>query len=149
MDSPRNRDFARAMIAKVPDNWVCIFQPEKRNSEQNKRLWGMLSDIAGAGLQWAGQYWGPAEWKDITLSGFLKVKRDEREAAQPGSGGAVARVIPGIEGEVLTIGLLSSALDKPTFAEYLTYIDAWGSARGVVWSDPTPKDEPPAQYEGR
>lgn len=142
MNHLRYRQFAHAMIDKVPDNWICILQPEKRSLEQNKALWSKLSDIANTpDLKWAGHEFDAWGWKDLFVSAYLTHKRKET------AGGEQPKIIGGIEGEILAIGLKSSELTKEQFSELLSYIDHWGSSHGVVWTEPKPKDEPPP-HEG-
>lgn len=140
MNSPRYRQFAHAMIDKVPDNWICILQPEKRSLEQNKALWAKLNDVANtSGLEWAGQEWDAWGWKDIFMSGFRTHQRKEKAP------GEQPKIIGGIEGELLPMGLKTSELTKEEFSELLAYIDHWGTERGVIWTEPKPKDEPPPE----
>lgn len=147
LDQPRYREWARKMLERAPDNWLCIFRPEKRSDIQNRLLWALLSDVAASGLKWGEQEWDPVGWKDIFMSGYLAYKRKEK-IAQDGPGNPV-RVIGGLEGEILSIGLHTSELSKPDFAELTTYIQAWGSQRGVKWSEPKPKGEPPLREDAR
>lgn len=134
---PRYRQFAHNMIDKVPDNWICILQPEKRNLEQNKALWSKLNDFVNTpGLQWAGQEFDAWGWKNLFVSAYLTHKRKEENGEQP-------RIIGGLEGEILAIGLHSSELTKEQFSELLAYIDHWGTIHGVIWTEPKPKNELP------
>lgn len=147
LDNPRNREFARRMLDRAPDHWVCIFQPEKRSLIQNRLLWALLTDIERSGVTWGNQAWDVFGWKDIFMSGYLTAKRKEKQA-EDGPGNPV-RVVGGIEGEILAIGLRTSEMTKEDFAEMTTYIQVWGTQHGVVWSEPKPKDEPPPEAYDR
>lgn len=143
LDNPRYRQFARNMLDRAPDNWVCILQPEKRSLEQNKALWAKLNDIANSDVEWGGVKWDAYGWKDVFVSGYLTYKRKEA------NGGEQPQIIGGIEGEVLVVGLHSSDLTKEQFSELLAYIDHWGTEHGVVWTEPKPKEGPPDYADQR
>lgn len=144
MNHSKYRQFAHSMIDKVPDNWICILQPEKRTVDQNKALWAKLNDVANtSGLEWGGQEWDAWGWKDIFVSGYHAYKRKEK------AGGEQPKIIGGIEGEVLSIGLKSSELTREQFNELLAYIDHWGTVHGVIWTEPKHKNESPSPETDR
>ena len=45
-------------------------------------------------------------------------------------------VVPGINGEVVNLGLSTSGLNKAEFSELIEYIYALGAGWGIKWSDP-------------
>ena len=50
--------------------------------------------------------------------------------------GHESRFEMGLDGRPFPIGFQSSRLSKREMADLISFIDAWGSERGVVWSEP-------------
>lgn len=96
-----------------------ILKPlDARTADQNRKMWAALSDIAEQ-VDWHGVRPTKEEWKDI-LSASLRRQK----------------VMPGIDGGFVVVGLRTSKLSRRDFAELITLIDAFGCERGVMWSDP-------------
>lgn len=91
---------------------------DARTAEQNRKMWAALADISHQ-VDWHGVKPTKEEWKDI-LSASLRRQK----------------VMPGIDGGFVVVGLRTSKLSRKDFAELITLIDAFGAGRGVNWSDP-------------
>ncbi len=113
----RARDYARGLIDAAPEGWIVTVAPPKRNLDQNAKLWSMLSDIANAKPD--GRQHTPETWKNLFLHAL----------------GHQARFLMGLEGEVFPVGFRSSELSVKAMAALISFIDAWGTERGVIWKD--------------
>lgn len=114
---PETRDIIKANIDAAPDGYVCHLGPNTRTTEQNKKLWAMLNDVARQ-VEWYGQKLGPYDWKHIFTAGLKK-----------------SRAVPGIDGGVVILGMSTSKMNKLEFSELIELIYAFGAERGVNWSD--------------
>jgi hypothetical protein len=115
-----NRALAHRLIDAAPDGHVCKVSPPKRTSDQNDKMWAMLSDVARAKPQ--GRNLPPEVWKCLFMS----------------EAGFEARWEPSLDGQgVVHVGFKSSRLNKAQFSELIEAISAFGAEHGVQWSDPT------------
>lgn len=88
-------------------------EPEKRSTEQNKRLWAMLGDIS-AQVDWYGQKLAPEDWKHVFSSAMKK-----------------QRAVPGIDGGFVVLGQSTSKMSKAEMSEMQTLMEAFGAERDV------------------
>ena len=89
----------------------------RRTLDQNKKLWPMCTDVSQQ-VEWHGQKLSKEDWKDLFV-GSLKGQTP----------------IPGINGGVVFIGGGSSKLSIRQFCDLIESIYAFGSDRGVIWSE--------------
>lgn len=111
------RDLAKALIDKAPDNAVVKISPEKRSDDQNAKMWAMLSDISRAKPE--GRRHIPEVWKCIFMAAC----------------GHETQFEMGINGKPFPIGFSSSRLTKPQMSELIECIYAYGAQHNVKWSD--------------
>lgn len=112
------RDRARQAIADAPDGWHVEIKEPTRNLEQNAMLWALLSDLAKQ-TDWHGIKLTPEEWKDLLSAGLVKSK-----------------VVPNIDGSGFVIlGQRTSKMGKKQFAELLELVLAFGTDRGVKFTN--------------
>ncbi len=90
---------------------------EERTDEQNDKQWPMLRDISNQ-VEWFGQKHSPEDWKDI-LSAAWKGQK----------------LVPGVNGGFVALGVRTSKISKEEFSEYIESIYAFGSERSVAWSE--------------
>ena len=101
---------------------IAIYRYEEdRNPEQNKKQWAMYHDIATQVI-WHGEKLTPEDWKDILSSDWSK-----------------QRIVPGIGGGFVALGVRTSKLKKREMAELIELVMAFGCENGVKWSDPSLK----------
>ena len=93
---------------------------EKRSSEQNRKLWAILGEIANQ-VEWYGEKLNAEDWKHV-LSASLKKQR----------------AVPGIDGGFVVLGLSTSKMDKAEMSELLELAIAFGSGKGVTFKDGEP-----------
>lgn len=98
-----------------------------RSLDQNAKQWPMLRDIAqqvpwrytdDAG-KWQQEHMPDDDWKDVLTAAFRKQ----------------TRMAEGVEGGVVMLGSRTSAFSKREFSEWIEWLYAFGSDRGVGWSE--------------
>jgi hypothetical protein len=90
---------------------------EKRSSEQNRKLWATLGEIANQ-VEWYGEKLTADDWKHI-LSASLRKQR----------------AVPGIDGGFVVLGLSTSKMDKAEMSELLELAMAFGAQQGVQFAE--------------
>jgi hypothetical protein len=103
-------------VLQADQRYTLTVKPETRTSEQNRRLWAMLTDISKQ-VDWYGRKLTPEDWKHV-LSASLK-KQD---------------AVPGIDGGFVVLGLSTSKMTKGEMAELQELIEAFGAQQGVKFS---------------
>lgn len=112
-------------ITRAPKETRVTFQGPKRTTEQNDKMWAMLTDIATQ-LAWHGMRLSPDDWKLMMLDGL---KRE-------------LRLVPNINGDgFVNLGRSSSDLSVKEMTDLIELIYAFGARHGVVWSDPNDKEQ--------
>ena len=113
------RNAICALVRRAPDGYVVTIAEPTRNLEQNAALWPRLSDLSRQ-LDWHGVKLSPEEWKDLLSAGLIKSK-----------------VVPNLDGNGFVIlGQRTSQMSKRLFSELLEMVTAFGTERGVRWSEP-------------
>ena len=91
----------------------------KRTTDQNSRMWAMLTDVATQ-LPWHGVKLRPDDWKLI----FLDALKRER------------RMVPNIDGAgFVDLGRSSSDLSKEEMGDLMELIAMFGAKHGVKFQD--------------
>jgi hypothetical protein len=111
------RDFAKLLIDKAPDDAVIAIKPASRSSDQNSKMWAMLSDVSRSKPN--GLVHTPEVWKALFMH----------------SCGHQVQFENGLDGEPFPIGFQSSRLNKAQMAELIEWIYAYGSQGGILWSE--------------
>jgi hypothetical protein len=114
---------AREALQSGPLELVVKKAGSKRSEEQNRLMWAALGDIARQVL-WPvdgkESKLDAEEWKHVLSAGL---KRHQRVAA-------------GIDGGFVILGQRTSRMTVREMTELIEIIHAFGSQRGVIWSDP-------------
>lgn len=112
------RSLAKAIIDRAPIDAVVTVREGTRTSDQNAKMWAMLSDIARAKPE--GRVMPPEHWKAAFMSAF----------------GVEIVWQQGIDGSpAFPAGFRTSRLSKAKFADLITFIQEYGDRHGVRWSD--------------
>lgn len=113
------RAHALQAVEDAPEGYVITISEPTRNLEQNAAQWPILQAFADQ-LQWpvnGSMEWLTAdEWKDILTAAF---KRE------------TVRVAMGLDGGMVMLGSRTSKFSKAQFSEWLDFLNATASARGV------------------
>jgi hypothetical protein len=119
--TPDQRALACAMINRAPQDAVVTIAEAKRTSDQNAKMWAMLSDVSRAKPE--GRMWTPETWKGA----FMHALGHEVQFQQALDGRGF-----------FPVGFKTSRLNKRQMADLITTIYEYGDRHGVQWSEPFP-----------
>ena len=109
-----DRERAHRWIDGVPNGTRVEFKEAKRSTDQNSRMWLILTNVASA-LLWHGQRYAPEDWKDY----FMHAYRGHRW-------------MPAEEGGMVPIGRSTSDLSKEEHGELMELMEAFCARNGVA-----------------
>lgn len=96
---------------------VVEVKPQTRTTEQNARLWAMLTDVAKQ-VNWYGRKLTPEEWKHVFTAALSKQD-----------------VVPNIDGSgFVVLGKATSKMSKREMIDLQTLIEAFGVDKGVKFT---------------
>lgn len=113
------RDLAHRLIERAPPYAVFNVREANRTTEQNSKLWAMLSDVSRAQPQ--GRMHTAEMWKALFMHAC----------------GHAVQFENGLDGQPFPVGFRSSRLSKLQMSELIEFIYAYGAQHGVTWSDET------------
>ena len=120
--SEADRARAAKWVSQAPAGTRLEFKKAKRSTDQNSRMWAMLTEVA-VQLPWHGLKLSPDDWKLIFLDAL---KRE-------------LRTVPNIDGTgFVNLGRSSSDLSKIEMADLITLIEAFGANHGIIFRDMEP-----------
>ena len=93
---------------------------QTRTSVPVRKLWAMLSDVSRAKPD--DRAHNPETWKALFMNAC----------------GHATRFEVGLEGEPFPVGFRSSRLSKKQMSDLIEFVYAYGTQRGVIWSEPMP-----------
>ncbi len=95
---------------------VVIKPADTRSIDQNAALWAMLTDVSEQ-VEWYGYTLAPEEWKHVFTAALKRYK-----------------VVPGLDGGFVAVGMSTSVMSKREFSELLDLVRAFGDERNVEWT---------------
>lgn len=122
--SPSVREAACKAIREAPEGYVVTIAEPTRTSEQNRLLWPLLTEVSKQ-IKWPNMkgelvYLSQESWKHMFTQAL-----DEELA-----------MVPNLSGTGLVmLGKSTSTMSKRKFSELCEFILAFGSQRGVKWSE--------------
>jgi len=116
--SKREREIAKMLIDRAPWNAVLTIREAKRTTEQNDKMWSMISDISRAKPD--GRMHTPEVWKALFMHAC----------------GHAVQFEHGLDGQPFPVGFRSSRLNKQQMSDLIESIYAYGAEKGVVWTEP-------------
>lgn len=118
LSGQRQRDYAHRLIEQAPDGFVMHIRQGGRTSDQNSKMWAMLTDVSRAKPE--GRHWTPEIWK----------------AAFMHSLGHEMRFVESLNGSgPFPLGFSSSKLNKSQMSDLIEVIYEYGSRHNVVWME--------------
>jgi hypothetical protein len=114
---PSQRDFAKSMIDRAPENAVVTIKAATRSLDQNAALWAALSDISRAKPD--GRMHTPEVWKCLFMQAC----------------GHAVQFELGLDGRPFPTGFSSSRMTKAEMSDLLDFVFQWGAERGVTFTD--------------
>ena len=116
LNTPAQKQFAHRLLDAAPMGHVLEIREPRRTSEQNDKMWAMLTDIARA--KPLGRKLEPEQWKSVFMDAI----------------GKKPNWIPNLEGDgVLCTGYRSSHLSKRDMSDLIEQITAFGTEHQVQW----------------
>jgi hypothetical protein len=115
--SEAGRSRAVQLVQRAPADWMVHLHPRTRSDAQNAKLWAMLADIAVAKPD--GRQHTPDTWKALFMQALGHEQLFEI----------------GLDDRPFPLGFRSSRLTVAQMADLITFIQQWGDARGVRWSN--------------
>ena len=110
-------------IMRIPYGSRVELKEQKRSTEQNARLWSMLTEVA-AQVRYHGVKLAPDDFKMLFISSLFK-ERSER-----------MRLVPNLEGDgFVALGGRSSDLTVSEMSDLIELIQEYGARNGVVFHD--------------
>ena len=126
-----SRGRAKGLIDRAPAGFVATIAEPIRSHAQNDKMHAMLTDIAIS--KPGGRVLQKDKWKALFMDAL---------GQESGNGKFMTRWEPGLDGDgAVNIGYSSSRLTKTEMGELITFMQAWGDANEVRWSDPEQRDE--------
>jgi hypothetical protein len=117
--SPDDRNRAMRAVLSAPEGARVEVKAAKRSTDQNARMWAMLTDVAMQ-LEWHGQRLSTNDWKLL----FLDLLRREM------------RLVPNLDKTGwVNLGRSSSDLSKAEMGDLMELIAAFGAQHGVTFRD--------------
>jgi hypothetical protein len=117
LDSRYRREQAHRLVDAAPVGAVMTIAPAKRTTDQNSRMWAMLSDISRAKPD--GRMHTPETWKALFLHAM----------------GHASRFEMGLNGEPFPVGFRSSLLSKSQMSDLMEFMSAWAAEKGIRLHD--------------
>jgi hypothetical protein len=115
---PDREKVARWAMGVAPGTRV-EFKEAKRSTDQNARMWAMLTEVAQQ-VEYHGLKLTPDDWKLIFLDAL---KRE-------------VRMVPNLDGNgFVSLGRSSSDLSKGEFSDLIELIFKFGAEHGVTFQD--------------
>lgn len=115
--STAQRQFAKRLIDIAPAEAVVNVREATRNTDQNARMWAMLSDVSRARPE--GRCHTPDVWKALMMKAC----------------GHAVQFVVGIDGEPFPVGFRSSRLTKSQMSDLIEFIYAYGAEHKIKWSE--------------
>jgi hypothetical protein len=112
------RALAKRMIDQAPYDAVVKIGAATRSTDQNNKMWAMLSDISRAKPE--GRVHTAEVWKCLFMNAL----------------GHETAFEVGLDNRPFPIGFQSSRLTKAQMGDLIELIYAYGGEHGVAWSEP-------------
>ena len=117
--NPSVRALAHRLIEAAPAGAVVNIKAPARTSDQNAKLWAMLSDIARAKPQ--GRVLSTEVWKSLFMN----------------AAGFTCTFEPTLDGRgVIPLGFKSSRLSKAEFSDLIECMHAFAAEHDITFTDP-------------
>lgn len=112
------RDYAARLIASAPAGAVVTIREATRSSDQNAKMWAMISDVSRAKPD--GRRHTTDIWKCLFMSAC----------------GHQVQFENGLDGRPFPTGFSSSRLTVAEMRDLIECIYEYGARHGVQWSEP-------------
>lgn len=117
LSTARARETAHRLVDAAPVGAVLNLRPATRSTDQNAKMWAMLSDISRAKPR--GIIETADTWKCLAMHAC----------------GFEVQFLQGLDGRPFPAGFRSSRLTKDQMSQLIEWLYAFGAENGVAWSD--------------
>jgi hypothetical protein len=115
-----DREKAARWCMGAPVNTRVEFKAARRSTDQNAKMWAMLSEIASQ-VTWHGLKLSAEDWKDLLTASFRKE----------------VRTVPNLDGNgFVVLGMRTSDMSRQEMADLIELMHAFGARQGVTFSEP-------------
>lgn len=119
LESEGQRQLAKRLIDAAPYGAVATVREATRSTDQNAKMWAMLSDVARAKPE--GRRWTAETWKCAFMHSL----------------GHQVQFCEGLDGSgPFPLGFRSSRLSVKQMIDLIEVIQEYGDRHGVAWSSP-------------
>ena len=115
-----DRDRAASWVRQAPWGTRITFQEARRTTDQNARMWAMLTEVARQ-VEWDGLKLSADDWKLIFMAALKQELRMVRNLDRTG---------------FVQLGRSSSSLSVGEMADLMDLIAAFGAREGVTFAEP-------------
>jgi len=126
LGTPTKRQLAASWCMDAPAGTIVEFKESKRSTEQNARMWAMLTELARQ-VEWpagSGMKLTADDWKLLMMAGLNQEMR----------------LVPNINmSGYVNLGTSSSKLTKAEFGDLFEIISEFGARHGVIFGDEAPQ----------
>ncbi len=116
--TPKTRPLAHRWVDAAPEGMLAKFQEANRTTEQNAKLWAMLSDVSHQ-AEHNGKKYTKEVWKVLFMSAC----------------GHELQLMVGLNGEPVPMGQNSSKLSVAQMSELIEFIHCWAAENGVTFTE--------------
>jgi hypothetical protein len=114
------RRLAVSAVANAPAGHKVTVAEPGRSLDANAKFHAICSDLARAGVEWAGKPRDAAAWKVLLISGHAMAIGDGAE------------IVPGLEGEFVNVRESSALMSKSRASSLIEYALAFTASQGVL-----------------
>lgn len=123
LNSRAERERVADWAMRLPAGTRCEFKEAKRSTDQNARMWAMLTEVA-LQVPYHGIKLAADDYKLIFLDALAREKKEE------------LRMVPNTEGTgFVNLGRSSSDLSKGEMSDLIELIFAFGAKHGVQFQE--------------
>ena len=136
-DNPKAAQVCESAIQHMRDCYASgqpfeiEFREPRRSLDSNSAMWATLADIAGQ-VDWPHTHAG--EWR------IGRMDSDSWKAVLTAAFEAETRMAQAVSGGTVMLGARTSKFSKRRMGDFLTFCNAFGSEKGVRWSDKALED---------
>lgn len=125
------RSRAAQHCMDAPDGYMVTVQEPTKRRIQEEKYHAMLGDISRQ-AEYAGRKWDTEDTKRILIDEFAD---EMRSAGSPLHNDS--RIIPSENGlRIIQLNIRSSDFYVKEAAQFITFLQAWGDLRGVIFTEP-------------
>ena len=116
---------------EAPEGWMVVLSEPVKKRIQEEKYHAMIGDISKQ-CEFMGEKHDAEDWKRLTVDMFAAVMRDLGTPIHHDG-----RVMPSLDHKrVVQLGIQTKDFYVKEAADFIEYLYAFGSEKGVIWSEP-------------